>query len=63
MSSVNVKAWRRRIGWSQARLAQALGVHPMTVSKWERGEVQPAPYLALALERLTQLKGEHEQES
>lgn len=36
---------RDTLGWSQARLAEALEVHPMTVSKWERG-VQPIPEMA-----------------
>lgn len=36
---------RERLGWSQADLAEALGVHPMTVSKWERG-AQPIPEMA-----------------
>ena len=33
-----MKNLRARLDWSQERLAEALGVHPMTVSKWERGE-------------------------
>jgi transcriptional regulator with XRE-family HTH domain len=36
---------REALGWSQARLAEALGVHPMTVSKWERDQ-QPIPTMA-----------------
>jgi putative transcriptional regulator len=29
---------------NQAQFSQLLGVHPITVSKWERGESQPSPY-------------------
>jgi DNA-binding transcriptional regulator YiaG len=35
---------RNRLGLSQAQLAELLGVHPLTVSKWERGLLQPSPY-------------------
>lgn len=54
MTAEEVKAWRERMGWSQERLAEALGVHTMTVSKWERGEQDHAPYLPLALDALEQ---------
>lgn len=36
---------RERLDWSQERLAEALDVHKMTVSKWERG-AQPIPEMA-----------------
>lgn len=52
MTAEEVKAWRERMGWSQEQLADALGVHAMTVSKWERGEQDHAPYLSLALAEL-----------
>jgi DNA-binding XRE family transcriptional regulator len=29
---------------SQAQFAQLLGVHWVTVSRWERGELKPSPY-------------------
>lgn len=32
---------RRRLGLTQARLAELTGVHAMTVSKWERGLLAP----------------------
>lgn len=40
MTALQLQRLRKRLGWSQHWLAEALGVHPMTVSKWERG-VQP----------------------
>ena len=45
MTGRQLQRIRERLGWSQARLAEALGVHPMTVSKWERG-VQPISEMA-----------------
>lgn len=44
---------RARLGWSQQRLAEALGVHRVTVARWEAGA--PCPRMAVlaceALER------------
>lgn len=57
MKPADLKAWRERMGWSQPRLAEALGVHPMTVSKWERGESEWQPFLPLALEQLERTHG------
>ena len=37
----STKSIRQRIGLSQAQLADLLGVHAMTVSKWERGVLKP----------------------
>ena len=39
-----IRALRQRMGGlSQAAFAARLGVHPMTVSKWERGKDRRAP--------------------
>ena len=38
---MNVARARRRAGLTQTRLARLLGVHPITVSKWERGVLRP----------------------
>ncbi len=35
---------REQRGWSQARLAELLGTSSISVSRWERGAVQPSPY-------------------
>jgi transcriptional regulator with XRE-family HTH domain len=48
-------AWRKRNGFSQAMLAKALGVHVMTISKWERNINDKRgipPFLHLALKEL-----------
>ncbi len=47
-----VKSWRTRNGYSQARLAKVLGVDVMTVSRWERGVYVIPPFLHLALAHL-----------
>jgi putative transcriptional regulator len=35
---------------NQVQFAQLLGIHPITVSKWERGESNPTAYQATLLE-------------
>jgi molybdopterin-binding protein len=40
---MDVRRLRRRLGLSQRGLAELLGSHAMTVSKWERGVLQPGP--------------------
>ena len=43
-----IKSLRLRLGMRQIDLAQTLGVHVLTVSRWERGAVQPpAPMVKL----------------
>ena len=36
---VDIKALRERLGLTQTELAEAVGVHPNTVARWERGEL------------------------
>lgn len=43
---------RRALGWTQARIAEELGVNALTVSKWERGSQaisEPAARLLLRI--------------
>ena len=44
MTSAEVRAVREGLGLNQSQLAQLLGVHPLTVSKWERGLLSPSPH-------------------
>lgn len=43
---------RRRLGLSQAALAELLGVHAMTVSRWERGLLAPNAHQRRVLKAL-----------
>ena len=36
-----IRGMRRELGLTQAQLAGALGVHPNTLARWERGEITP----------------------
>lgn len=42
--NVRLKREREQRGWSQARVAEEIGVYPQSVSRWERGIAQPYPY-------------------
>lgn len=40
----SIRDFRRRLGLTQDQLGRMLGVHAMTVSKWERGTTAPTHY-------------------
>jgi transcriptional regulator with XRE-family HTH domain len=44
MKATELKLIRSALGLTQAQFAQLLGVHEITVSKWERGQGAPSPY-------------------
>lgn len=44
MENEQIKALRESLGLNQAEFAKLMGVHPMTVSKWERGILWPSSY-------------------
>src|SRR5690349_17039291 len=44
MKSSPLKTERKLKEWSQAEVAEALGVSIQTVSRWERGQTIPHPY-------------------
>ena len=44
MDTVEIRKLREQLGLNQAEFAQLAGVHPITVSKWERGEAVPSAY-------------------
>jgi DNA-binding transcriptional regulator YiaG len=58
MTPDDLKKWRKRNGYSQARLAKVLGVITLTVSRWERGVREIPSFLHLALECLEMRGGE-----
>ena len=41
MNARSVRRIRDGIGLTQSQLGELLGVHPLTVSKWERGLLSP----------------------
>ena len=41
ISPADIKQARTALGMNQIKFAEILNVHPMTVSKWERGETTP----------------------
>jgi len=45
----DLRLWRRKHKYTQMGLADKLGVHWITVSKWERGITSPPPFINLAL--------------
>jgi DNA-binding XRE family transcriptional regulator len=53
-----LKNWRVLNAYSQHDLADALGVIPLTISRWERGEREIPSYLQLALRSLPKRGGE-----
>lgn len=44
MDPAEIKATRTELGLTQAQFAQLLGAHPLTVWKWEKGDLQPTPH-------------------
>jgi len=44
MTPAEIAAVRGRLGLSQVQFAQLMGVHPLTVSRWERGLLEPTPH-------------------
>lgn len=50
----NLRAARRQLGLTQTQVAAKLGVHPITVSNWERGQFQPDDQTLEALADLYQ---------
>ncbi len=52
MKPNELKAWRKKNAVSQAKLAKALGISVLTVSRWERGESAIPPYLPITLKGL-----------
>lgn len=44
MSPEDIKAVRLAMEHTQQELAALLGLHAMTISKWERGVAHPGPY-------------------
>lgn len=52
MTPDDVLRWRKDFLLTRQQLADLLGIHPTTVSRWERGTTPPPRWLPLALETL-----------
>lgn len=52
MAPEEVKSLREELGLTQEKFAKRIGVHKITVSRWERGEMVPRGLALKALERL-----------
>lgn len=52
MNAAEIKAARNTLGVSQSGLADLLGVHPVTVSNWERGVLTPTTWQGALLRAL-----------
>lgn len=50
--SNDVKDLRKRLGMTQKQFAAAVGVHVVTIIRWEKGSFNPS---GLALEKINQL--------
>lgn len=57
MDAQQVRALREQLAMSQVTFAAAIMVHPMTVSKWERGTAAPLPIYARAMRILARKNG------
>lgn len=44
MKPDSIAQLRNKLNLTQIQFGQLLGAHPMTVSKWERGELSPSDY-------------------
>ncbi len=51
-----IKALRERLGLTQARMAQRVGVTEGTICRWECGESEPSPLAEAKLQEV----GEHD---
>ena len=43
MTSAQIKDLRKALGYTQAKLAEEVGVTANTVARYERGELRPSP--------------------
>jgi putative transcriptional regulator len=51
MTKDQIKSIRASMALSQADFGRLFGVHAMTVSRWERGQLRPTPYHVALMEQ------------
>ena len=54
MKGRTLKRLRKRLGWKQAELAEVLGVHVISISRWETNAQAIPKVVALAVELLVE---------
>lgn len=59
--AVDVLQLRTRLGLNQSQFADLFGVHAMTVSKWERGELAPDPWRRVMMGRAWRYTERHKE--
>jgi putative transcriptional regulator len=57
MTGIQIKELRKSLGYTQARLAEEVGLTPNTIARYERDELKPSPPV-LKLLRLLELSQE-----
>ena len=57
MTGIQIKELRKNLGYTQARLAEEVGLTPNTIARYERDELKPSPPV-LKLLRLLELSQE-----
>ncbi len=57
MTGAQIKELRKSLGFTQARLAEEVGLTPNTIARYERDELKPSPPV-LKLLRLLELSEE-----
>lgn len=54
MTQADIASLRKRLGLNQTEFGNLFGVHPMTVSKWERGTLFPNNYQLALMQEFSQ---------
>jgi len=55
MTGADIKELRKTLGYTQARLAEEVGVTPNTVARYERDEFKPSPPVLKLLKLLAMM--------
>jgi transcriptional regulator with XRE-family HTH domain len=44
---MNLRDWRKSQGFNQQQLAEKIGIHYLSIGRWERGESRPTSKIIL----------------
>ena len=55
MTGTEIREMRKRLGYTQAKLADEVGVTPNTIARYERDELKPSPPVLKLLTLVGQL--------